>query len=423
MKKIIILAILILILAGIQFFDSIHSYTVPIESFDDPKHIRDESPDMVKILNSNYYQDPGSREIYFSLNSGYTMTPVKAHYDTFILPFPDYSPQIGRDKDHIYVDGKINSTVDPATLTSHKRNDRYDDLFKFFNDKNGFYALARGENNYDISVLLPISFDPRAVDLENRIIRSLEKVYVLNSRGIVEVPGADPETFHEIGPCYSVEMSGASFYADMKNVYVEDSIALGIDPKTLSLIAQISSDSQSEIPYSIYLWKDKSNVYAHCGELVKEADLATFNYIGNGIAADKNNQYRFHTGGSYVVTAIPPYYENSVYINPEYGFSLNFPSSWIGYQIQKRNDMVEFGFVTKDVSWFQSLFYISRNEDSISCEEWNKPGQEEPHDICIVKEGGYIYHYGSGQSFGPELDERFSEVESIIKSFKLIPVK
>lgn len=103
-----------------------------------------------------------------------------------------------------------------------------------------------------------------------------------------------------IGPCYSVEMSRATFTTDEKHVYVENKQVPQVDPKTLVLLAAIS-EKNPEIPYTMYLWRDKNNIYAHCGKIITEADYNTFEYLGEGNAGDKNNFYRLHTGGGYNV--------------------------------------------------------------------------------------------------------------------------
>mgnify|MGYP001607135183 FL=1 len=83
--------------------------------------------------------------------------------------------------------------------------------------------------------------------------------------------------------------------------------------------------------------------------------------------------------------------------------------------------MTEFGFYVPDAfPKFQALFYVGVTKDEQSCEEWSNPKTDEPHDYCIIKVDGNIYHYGKAQDIIPILDRKYQDIDLIIKTFKFI---
>ncbi len=90
--------------------------------------------------------------------------------------------------------------------------------------------------------------------------RATEKSSMSND--VAKNVNVDERVKKEIRVCKSFEKDRASYYLDEKNVYVEDKVLDGADPKTFIFLANYEHDIGS-ISYA----KDKSNVYFNCGEV------------------------------------------------------------------------------------------------------------------------------------------------------------
>lgn len=104
------------------------------------------------------------------------------------------------------------------------------------------------------------------------------------------LPDADPKTFVMIGTCQAVETASATYAKDSKNVYVQKTIVPEGDAATFTIIDSFSS-RDGEMPMVYSYAKDKDTIFYNCGNVLKEADYGTFEYLGEGKAQDKNNTY------------------------------------------------------------------------------------------------------------------------------------
>lgn len=113
--------------------------------------------------------------------------------------------------------------------------------------------------------------------------------------------------------------------------------------------------------------------------------------------------------------------EKISYNNDQYGFSLEFPSSWGGYVVKNRtidwgipgtSDSVDFGFSAQD-----SLFNIS----VISQDQWKKISSEEgPLPTYLGENNKYVFVYGAAQYIANNaMAARMGEIKDIIKTFKI----
>ena len=147
----------------------------------------------------------------------------------------------------------------------------------------------------DKAVLVPDS-DPMTFQIikQTSYAKDAHHVYDLsygyNNDSKVEVmKGADPLTFTSLGVCEAVETDSAKYAKDSRNVYVEGTVLSGADAATFSVLKSYSSESGMPMSYSFA--QDRDNIYYNCGRILKEADHATFRYVGDGKAEDKNNEY------------------------------------------------------------------------------------------------------------------------------------
>lgn len=117
-----------------------------------------------------------------------------------------------------------------------------------------------------------------------------------------------------------------------------------------------------------------------------------------------------------------------IYQNTESGFQLTFIESWAGYKLFKKTfeDSVTYyvAIPTSDKAWtesepvekgYASLFAISVYTEA----KWNEiKGSEGPLPTYLATDGGYVYTYSSGQATPTDLTDRFSEIKTIIATFK-----
>lgn len=117
-----------------------------------------------------------------------------------------------------------------------------------------------------------------------------------------------------------------------------------------------------------------------------------------------------------------------VYQNTQYGFQLTFKQSWAGYKFfEKQVDGVTvyyLGLPTTQTGWkstgvdagYSSMFAI----DIYTADQWAKVGNEEPKPVKLGEKGNYVFAWSSAQSTPKDLEARFSEIKSIIDTFKVL---
>lgn len=212
--------------------------------------------------------------------------------DVDIDTFQVISHLVAKDNNNVYVIDRIYPDLDARTFNKYSKDGL--SLHYLYSDKNGIYNLGLDNK------LVPLNLDiDTATNIDRFYIKDKDGVYFSNY-SITKINDADPETFHILGGCASVEKSYTEYAADKNHVFVGNQIIPGIDPSQFVQIAKITSKDE-EIPYSFFLWKDTKNIYVYCGTIIKEADYETFEYR-DGRAQDKNNYYNFNTGGgNYIV--------------------------------------------------------------------------------------------------------------------------
>lgn len=118
------------------------------------------------------------------------------------------------------------------------------------------------------------------------------------------------------------------------------------------------------------------------------------------------------------------------YTNADYGFSLAFPETWSGQKAVKKSvegttSTYYFGLPTTDTTWsdpsdepgFASFFAISVYTPA----QWQallaEEGAAKP--TKLGEDGGYVFAWSQGQATPTDLSSKFSDVKSIIATFKL----
>ncbi len=128
--------------------------------------------------------------------------------------------------------------------------------------------------------------------LEGNYARDKSHVIYLGDgpKTIAIIKDANPDTFQLVGTCQAVEKSYAAYAKDSRFVYVENEAIIGADASSFQLISTFSYQDE-EMPMGYSFAKDNKNIFYNCGKKLEGADYATFEYIGNGIARDKNYTY------------------------------------------------------------------------------------------------------------------------------------
>lgn len=281
-KTLVSLWVLVLILTATFIVTSLYS-SDPSPKIDEDKFIR--------IENSGYYRK-GSK-IFYSFTGDAVLSDVDSR------TFKTLAHNVAKDAKHVYVENRIQSGIDTESFALYGYERSFRMYVSFFADKNGLYYLT---NDQELS-LRPSPFDPRRMEyVGGNYLKTENGIYRTGYDSLTKVEGVDHETFRMLGTCYSVEMSSGSYMIDKNHIYVGDQILEGADPETFEQIAVIPNGPDSEIPYTMTLWKDANRIYAHCGKVIVEADYATFEYLGDNKAQDKNNFYSLHTGGGYHIS-------------------------------------------------------------------------------------------------------------------------
>ncbi|MEI7511034.1 MAG: DKNYY domain-containing protein [Candidatus Peregrinibacteria bacterium] len=154
-------------------------------------------------------------------------------------------------------------------------------------DGNLIKDFAKDKNHVFLGDEIIVGADPQKFSfIRNEYQKDKNKVY-WNGQSL---PSADPNTF---------EILGNSYGKDKKNVYWKDKKILRADPESLQNVPYNSLQNHKkeniftaflighEMPYLI---KDKNAVYFHETK-VKDADVNTFERIGNHYFRDKNSVF------------------------------------------------------------------------------------------------------------------------------------
>jgi len=179
--------------------------------------------------------------------------PEWADAETFQII--DKSRRVAKDKNHVYIGGKIVEWADPATYETLGTARR------ITKDKNHVYIYWKisewaDPESFSTTDKHDVFYDKNNVYFTSKFLWRLQKI-----------PGADVATFETL--------SLKDFYKDKDHVYHKGSVITWADPES----------------FAKYLWSyyiDKDSVFYHQTEL-SWVDTNTFSHIGDGYFGDINN--------------------------------------------------------------------------------------------------------------------------------------
>ena len=124
-------------------------------------------------------------------------------------------------------------------------------------------------------------------------------------------------------------------------------------------------------------------------------------------------------GAVYWYYSVNGQHNSLYYSDPQYDYSLAFPSSWNGYLTERRGDEELFGFNVQYLNpEFQPLFYIGITSTAVWGQSINGSG-EPVGDTYLTTVNGQVFHYGIiGDQSAPTLDPQTAAIPSIIATFK-----
>lgn len=125
--------------------------------------------------------------------------------------------------------------------------------------------------------------------LREGVIKDNKRVYFFDKFNdkYVLISNVDAPTFQYIGTCRSVERSSGFYFKDKNYVFIGDEPAYNIDVSTFEYFGDYLV--VEGMPFSVSYARDKNSIYHSCGEILENADKATFVNLGDGYAKDKNN--------------------------------------------------------------------------------------------------------------------------------------
>jgi len=189
-----------------------------------------------------------------------------------------------KDSNHVYYNGKILDGADAKSFSL------YNGLAK---DKNSVFWGDK---------IINVEIDPSsATKISNKVIKDKTHVYFrqlydadgnfidekINGPVFKQLYIADASTFQYVGECTCVEIICHNYYKDKNNVFVEETPLENIDSSSFQYFGYYSVHG-NDMPVTVSYSKDKNTVYKSCGDILKDADVNTFENIGDGYAKDKN---------------------------------------------------------------------------------------------------------------------------------------
>ena len=224
----------------------------------------------LKILNELYAKD--EQYVYYCV-SGYFITekkwePIK---DSDPKTFEILSKSEGKDRNFIYVHGKINKEIDRNSY------EKIDSEGMFFKDKNHVY-----QNGFIVSDINPESVKILTKSSHPLFIKDNKHGY-FDCGSITQIQGSDGASFNILS-----EMCLYSY--DKNYVYFEENKIPNSDPKTIQVI---KNKNRKYTPTGwIYDYinyaKDKNYVY-YRGKLIDKADVDSFKVLKEEYACDKKS--------------------------------------------------------------------------------------------------------------------------------------
>jgi hypothetical protein len=252
---------------------------------------------------SNYLKDKNNIYSYRSCSLGDHKIIEGADYETFEI----LSPWYAKDKNHVYVNkGEIlDADAKTFSLLSQSNGSYAKDNISFFykgekiegldipsleitngrflQDKNGVYTIVYDYNTYLVTTIPDIDISTFEVIPNSYYYKDSKNAYYAEGENYVQIiEGVDIESFEDLGGYY------LAYYTKDKNlIYFNGKAILDSDGETASLI---SKDEEDYVPYV----KDEKHIYAQ-GEILAEAEIETFEYLGDGYSKDKDSVFYYNT--------------------------------------------------------------------------------------------------------------------------------
>lgn len=200
---------------------------------------------------------------------------------TFLESKDNMEDGYAKDKNKVYYNGEILTNADA-------------DSFAQINDRSGY---AKDKNNIFLhGKILNIEIDRASLVIMFGAIKDSRHVYIEDYDGNLDLASdIDAPTFQHVGTsCEVIRSSDIEYYKDKYRVYVvaantnDGPNYKSIDSVDVSSFHILQTGSLSNASYA----KDKNVVYSSCyGNILKEADPATFQILGKKYARDKSHMY------------------------------------------------------------------------------------------------------------------------------------
>jgi hypothetical protein len=199
-----------------------------------------------------------------------------------VLGLQEESSHYAKDKSNVYYAGKVIRNADVASFVVVEDSSTGRGGFGYAKDKSHIF---RGET------MLTVDIDVSSFAVvSSGMIKDSKRVYMQDyykdTLDYILLPGADAPTFQSIGLCGCVEVSCSFYYKDKNNIFVGDKPLSSIDVGSFQYFGIYSV--QQGMPYSVSYSKDRNTVYGSCGDILKDADQASFVDLKGGYAKDKN---------------------------------------------------------------------------------------------------------------------------------------
>lgn len=229
-------------------------------------------PATFTIIDDSYSKD--SNNVYYG-----TKSITAADPESFVLLEEDYA----KDAHHVYYFKDIVEGADPETFsivdTSYSKD---------------AHAVYTYDDESSTVKKLALDIDPLTFTVvQDDVIKDSTHVYFRDYLGSAyrQVIGVDAATFEYAGICIWVEKSQGRYFKDKDFVYVENYgsegnrvIPTSINARSFEYLGAASINEMVGVAYV----KDAQHVYYSCGDLLDEADPATFTYFSNGFSKDKD---------------------------------------------------------------------------------------------------------------------------------------
>ncbi len=241
-----------------------------------------EEANSISFETLGYWYAKDNKNIYYCWWTDFIKksTKMDVDYNTFKVLDPLYT----KDKNHVYYIRKILENVDPETFETLD--------YPYAKDKNNVYT-------HDWKIL--DKAEPNTFEiLSSRYSKDKNRVYYSSYIKTMNIEWADSETFQVLDYKWAITDKEEKFFAkDKENIYYmryqadkHDVHYQNIKLETWWYYIERWVDLESFIALNEDFSKDKNNVYYRWFNLIKEADIDTFETFKWGYyAKDKKNVY------------------------------------------------------------------------------------------------------------------------------------